>query len=216
MKKIIVSVIVACIVSLGCKRDRIPESIKPADPAPVNSHPVARAGNDTSIMFPANRVLLNGSGSYDPDNNIASYHWSKLSGPGSFNIVNANSAQTQATNLAEGVYQFELTVTDFLGLSDKDSTTVTVNKINVNEIIFKDLIWQCWWGCWVEIPNLYSHIPVGILFRVFIKRDNSNTWEEAIYGSQTSYGFLVDTSLLVYNGGSAIGGDDTPDIKIIY
>ena len=184
----------------------------------TNKHPIAVAGPDQTATLPTNSILLDGSASNDPDGSIVAWRWTKLSGPSSFNIVNANSVQAQATNLAEGVYQFELTVTDSLGLFDKDTTTVTVNNINANEIIFNDLIWQCWWGCWVEIPNLYSHVPAGILFRVFIKRDNTNTWEEAIYGSQTSnYGFLVDTSsLIVYIAGSANSDNDTPDIKIVY
>ena len=38
--------------------------------------------------------------------------WTKISGPSSFNIANANAVQTQVTNLVEGVYQFELKVTD--------------------------------------------------------------------------------------------------------
>jgi hypothetical protein len=38
---------------------------------------------------------LDGSASADPDNNIVSYAWTKISGPSSFNIVNVNAAQTK-------------------------------------------------------------------------------------------------------------------------
>ena len=69
---------------------------------------------------------LDGSASTDPNNNISSYLWTKISGPSSFTIANANSVQTQVTNLVEGVYQFELKVTDAGGLFDKDMMQVTV------------------------------------------------------------------------------------------
>ena len=45
----------------------------------------------------------------------------------SFNIANANAVQTQVTNLAQGIYQFELKVTDAGGLFSKDTMQVTVN-----------------------------------------------------------------------------------------
>lgn len=195
------------------------ETCPPDTLAGTNKPPVAVAGADQVVTLPTDSVLLDGSASNDPDGRIIGWQWKKISGPLSFNIVNANLIQAQATDLAEGVYQFELTVTDSLGQFDKDTTTVTVNNIYANEIIFYDLNWQCWWGCWVEIPHPYSHLPAGITtFRVFIKRDNTNTWEEAIYGSQTSnYGFLVDTSsLAVYMAGTTNVDNDTPDLKINY
>ncbi|HEV8273637.1 MAG TPA: PKD domain-containing protein [Chitinophagaceae bacterium] len=95
--------------------------------APTNRAPVANAGNDTTITLPANTILLNGSLSTDPDNNISSYMWTKISGPSPFNIANANAVQTQVTNLVQGRYQFELKVTDGGGLFSKDTIQVTVN-----------------------------------------------------------------------------------------
>ena len=65
--------------------------------------------------------MLDGSASTDPDNNIVSYAWTKISGPSSFNIVNVNAVQTQVSNLTEGIYQFELKVTDAGGLIDRDT-----------------------------------------------------------------------------------------------
>jgi hypothetical protein len=85
--------------------------------------PVANAGVDQTITFPTNGVMLDGSASTDPDNNITAYTWTKISGPSSFTIANPNAAQTQVTNLAEGIYQFELKVTDALGLFDRDTIT---------------------------------------------------------------------------------------------
>jgi hypothetical protein len=60
-----------------------------------NKPPVANAGVDQIITLPNNVVTLDGSGSTDPDNNITGYVWAKISGPQTFNIVNANTVQTQ-------------------------------------------------------------------------------------------------------------------------
>ena len=95
--------------------------------SPINRPPVANAGEDQTITLPVNSITVNGSGSADPDNNITNYAWTKISGPSSFNITNATAAQTQVTNLVEGVYQFEFKVTDAGGLMAKDTMQVTVN-----------------------------------------------------------------------------------------
>jgi len=92
----------------------------------ANRPPVANAGADTSIALPANSVTLDGSGSTDPDNNITTYTWTKISGPSSFNISNSNAIQTQVINLIEGIYRFELKVIDAGGLFSKDTVQVTV------------------------------------------------------------------------------------------
>lgn len=206
----------------SCKKDRSCQSCYPNTTTlsifNTNKPPIAVAGPDQTINLPSNSILLNGSVSSDPEGRITQWQWRKISGPALFTIVNANAAQTLLLNLAEGVYQFELTVTDSFGLFDKDTTTVTVVKLYTNEITFKEQVWLCWWGCWIDIPNLYNHLPAGTTFGVFIKRDSSNIWEEAIYGSQSSnYGFLVDSSsLVVYMGATTNLDNDTPDIKILY
>ncbi len=95
-----------------------------------NKPPVAHVGKDTTIVLPVDSVMLDGSASTDPDNNIVSYAWTKISGPSSFNIVNVNAVQTQVSNLTEGTYQFELKVTDAGGLIDRDTMMVTVMALN--------------------------------------------------------------------------------------
>jgi hypothetical protein len=88
--------------------------------------PVANVGVDEIIILPVDSVLLDGEISYDPDGQIVSYKWAKISGPSSFKIVNPASVKTTADNLIKGVYEFELTVTDNTGLSAKDTTQITV------------------------------------------------------------------------------------------
>ncbi len=97
------------------------------DSTQPNRPPVAKAGADQTITLPTNTINLDGSGSTDPDNNITSYAWTKIAGSSSYNITNANTMQTPVTNLIQGVYQFELKVTDAGGLFSKDTIQLTVN-----------------------------------------------------------------------------------------
>lgn len=93
----------------------------------LNHPPKANAGSDTTIILPSSSVTLDGSRSTDPDNNISSYKWTKISGPSSFDITNTGGIQTQVMNLIEGIYQFELKVTDAGGLFSKDTMKVIVS-----------------------------------------------------------------------------------------
>ena len=94
--------------------------------AATNIPPVANAGPDQTITLPVNSITLSGSGS-DVDGTVVGYSWTKISGPSSYNIVNANSPGTNVTGLVQGVYQFVLTVTDNNGASGTDTIQVTVN-----------------------------------------------------------------------------------------
>ena len=95
----------------------------------TNQPPIACAGTDQNITLPTNTINLDGSCSSDPDNNITQYQWTKISGPSSFTITISSAIQTQVSNLIEGIYQFELRVTDAGGLFSKDTVQVTVNLI---------------------------------------------------------------------------------------
>ncbi|SEA57830.1 Alpha/beta hydrolase family protein [Chitinophaga terrae (ex Kim and Jung 2007)] len=96
------------------------------DPASANKPPVANAGVNITITLPVNSVTLDGSASTDPDGTIASWSWAKVSGPASGNIVSATTAKTNVTNLIEGTYVYELTVTDNKGAKAAARVTVTV------------------------------------------------------------------------------------------
>ena len=117
MKQILSAVLLISMIFLSCQKE----------PEAVNQSPIANAGKDTTIILPQDTAYLNGSLSTDPDNNIISYQWTKVDGPASFTIANANSVTTRVTGLVEGVYRFELKVTDADGLFSKDMVQVTVN-----------------------------------------------------------------------------------------
>ncbi len=96
------------------------------NPPPQNQVPIANAGPNSTITLPINYVTLSGSGS-DADGTIASYNWTKVSGPSQFTIVSPTQAQTVINNLVQGTYQFQLKVNDNLGAIGIASVIITVN-----------------------------------------------------------------------------------------
>ncbi|HEU4472764.1 MAG TPA: carbohydrate-binding protein [Flavisolibacter sp.] len=92
---------------------------------PVNQAPVANAGPDLTITLPVATAALNGSGT-DPEGQSLGFQWRKISGPASLSLLNASSATASAQQLIQGMYEFELSVTDSGGLLAKDTMTITV------------------------------------------------------------------------------------------
>jgi len=98
------------------------------EPTPIpNQGPIANAGPDQVITLPLNTVTLNGSASTDPDGSITFFQWAKLNGPGNPSFVTPNSSQTDVKDLEQGIYIFELSVTDDKGSIARDTVQITVN-----------------------------------------------------------------------------------------
>ena len=102
--------------------DDISVTVNPA----ANNAPVAIiAGGAQSIQLPTNSVSLDGSGSTD-DVAVTGYLWSQISGPATATISAPTSSTTNMNNLVEGVYFFQLQVSDAGGLTDTDIVQITV------------------------------------------------------------------------------------------
>ncbi|RZK46544.1 MAG: hypothetical protein EOO94_02525, partial [Pedobacter sp.] len=97
-------------------------------PPVQNQVPVANAGEDITITLPVAQVVLNGSQSSDPDGQIVSYNWSRISGPDNFTIVSSDKVQTVVSGLAAGNYVFRLRVTDDKGAVHEDDVAVKENN----------------------------------------------------------------------------------------
>ena len=106
--------------------DDVQVVVNPAAAVAVNQAPLANAGADQALSLPINSVTLSGSGS-DPDGSIASFAWSKVSGPAGGSIQSASEASTIINGLNQGTYVFRLTVTDNGGLTATDDVQVVVN-----------------------------------------------------------------------------------------
>ena len=88
----------------------------------TNIPPAADAGPDQTVTD-LEAVILDGSGSSDPDGTIASYSWSE----GGVEI--ATGPTPTVGPLSQGVHTFVLTVTDDDGATDSDSLFVTATNV---------------------------------------------------------------------------------------
>ena len=101
-------------------------------PGPIEQPPVASAGGQITVNE-EDPVMLDGSGSYDPDGFIASYSWSQLTG---VTVTLSAGSTSQPTFTAPvigagtAVLTFRLTVTDNSGLQSNATAVVNVNWVN--------------------------------------------------------------------------------------
>jgi Predicted peptidase len=93
-----------------------------------NSIPTANAGADKSYSG-VSSITLTGSGS-DSDGSIASYSWTKMSGPAA-TFSNASAANTSVA-VTNGTYIFRLTVKDNSGNTDSDYVKIVVSSATSN------------------------------------------------------------------------------------
>lgn len=89
--------------------------------------PQVNAGNDSSTSTISLALSLRGFGN-DPNGLAINIAWTKITGTGG-TIVNPSILETNVSGLSMGTYQFELKVTNSVGLVAKD--TVTINNGNL-------------------------------------------------------------------------------------
>ncbi len=94
-----------------------------------SANPIANAGQDISLTLPDNSVKLTAAEA--PDGLPLQFNWVQLEGPSS-PIFNPAAREIELTDLVEGTYVFELTVTDSDGLISKDQVIVTVNSSSIS------------------------------------------------------------------------------------
>ena len=104
----------------------------PPPPPPVASNfPTADAGPDQTGVREGTLVMLDGSGSSDPDDDPLRFRWNQLSGQSvvlsSQNVVNPTFTAPEGLT-ADEVLSFRLLVTDPSGQFDSDTVTITVEQ----------------------------------------------------------------------------------------
>jgi len=88
--------------------------------------PLANAGVDLVTSVSSNSVVIDGS-AYDPDGGpITGYQWTQVSGPNTATLSSENTDDLTASDLVEGTYVFNLTVTDDEAQTGSDDMSVTV------------------------------------------------------------------------------------------
>ena len=96
-------------------------------PERMNRPPKVYAGDDQLITLPVSTTKLTARGK-DPDGDILTYHWTRLSGKANVLIISQTSAVTNIENLEEGEYQFVVSAADGHDGFAYDTVTITVNK----------------------------------------------------------------------------------------
>lgn len=128
---------------------------------PVNHAPVAKAVAIPSTVFAGNPVTLDGSGSFDPDNDPLTYQWTQIGNPGDPQVQLSDASAVSPTFTAPAVssttsLSFQLTVSDG-SLSSIATVQATVQKRDDPPVCSKaravpGVIWP---------PN-HKMVPVGI------------------------------------------------------
>src|SRR6187551_3456208 len=101
---LILIVSIATIIDMGCKKEDTAITPDIINVNENNRPPIANAGLDKTIILPVNMITLDANTSTDPDNNLSTYTWKKITGPTSFIIQDSTSAQTTVNNLSLGEY----------------------------------------------------------------------------------------------------------------
>ncbi|MFL6325413.1 MAG: PKD domain-containing protein [Nitrososphaeraceae archaeon] len=103
----------------------------PGDVAVAKNGPIAVAGPD-QIVKEGSTVILNGSGSRDPNGVILSYSWRQIP---TNNFITLSGASTPIWSFttprvsADTTLKFQLTVTDSNGLNDNSTVSVIVKHV---------------------------------------------------------------------------------------
>lgn len=79
-----------------------------------------------------NTVTLDGSGSKDPDGTIASWLWTKISGPAGDIMTGANTVNPKIVYTLPGVYRYKLVVQDNNGALSQNDASVLVTVLAAN------------------------------------------------------------------------------------
>lgn len=99
-----------------------------------NLKPVAVAGGNQSVRV-LQTVALDGGGSYDPNGDAITYHWTLLSKPAGSNATVQNATAQIASFVPDqhGSYVVNLVVSDGQANSNPDTTTITAT-LTVSEV----------------------------------------------------------------------------------
>ncbi|KAM9553366.1 low-density lipoprotein receptor-related protein 11 [Salvelinus alpinus] len=91
----------------------------------MDEPPRSDAGQDVVIQLPTDWAVVDGRDSVD-DHGVTRYEWALVKGDQDINMKVTHPGLLKISGLQEGVYTFQMTVTDTAGQKSTDNVTVTV------------------------------------------------------------------------------------------
>ncbi|KAM3861501.1 low-density lipoprotein receptor-related protein 11 [Diretmus argenteus] len=95
------------------------------DAQELDEQPRSDAGQDVVIQLPTDWAVLDGRDSVD-DHGISRYEWALIKGDTAVNMKVTHPGLLKISDLQQGVYTFQMTVTDMAGQKSSDNVSVTV------------------------------------------------------------------------------------------
>jgi poly(3-hydroxybutyrate) depolymerase len=109
------------------KHDDVKIVVKPSSSDnKSNKAPIVNAGSNKTISYPRRSITLVGNAS-DPDGHIASYQWTKVSGP-ACSMDRSSTPKLFTYRLKKGTYVYRLTVKDNKGATTSKDVKLTVKS----------------------------------------------------------------------------------------
>ena len=167
----------------------------------VKNNPEAIAGEDKTLILPSTSVELQGSGTSTDDSPLE-YKWNQLSGPNNAILLNSNTNTVVLSELTEGIYTLELTVTDGSGLSGRDQVTIEVANSENEHVTIpryfspnndgKNDLWE--WSSTEPYSNSILTIFNRAGQKVYEAVSYQNTWDGKVDGrplQEDAYYYII-------------------------
>lgn len=207
-------------LAISCKKDNPVNRENPLQPVldnpPVTTPPPPNifAGQDIVITMPTDSCRLSGSVTVQRQTGLR-YLWRQVSGPAPGYIPDSTNLRTMVTNLIVGTYEFELSVTNNSGLTNKDTVAVKVRPApSISQgngvITFHNLPWQCPMGCTITIQCFNCYVPANQQFNIYLRSTETlNQWVEVLpinqWTNNVRYVYSIDNNSLVVYTDDATG-----------